>query len=59
MPDPVGVPDTQAYGVAKGMAGMQYMGRIRLPELEYLKVPIELDHWATWFFHILLSRHPA
>merc|ERR1711976_800852 len=42
MPDPVGVPDISASW-AKGLANMQYMGRIKLPELEYLKVPIELD----------------
>merc|ERR1719262_1740575 len=31
------------------------MGRIKLPELEYLKTPIELDHWANWFFHIFMD----
>jgi len=59
MPDPVGVPDTQSYGVAKGMSSMQYMGRIKLPELEYLKVPIELDHWANWFFHIFMDTNTS
>jgi hypothetical protein len=59
MPDPVGVPDTQAYGVAKGMGNMQYMGRIKLPKLEYLEVPIELDHWANWFFHIFMDTNTS
>lgn len=54
IPDPVGVPDI-AGSWAKGMGEMQYMGRIKLPELEYLKTPIEVDHWATWFFHIFMD----
>mmetsp|Transcript_1151 Transcript_1151/g.3540 ORF Transcript_1151/g.3540 Transcript_1151/m.3540 type:complete len:561 (-) Transcript_1151:95-1777(-) len=54
MPDPVGVPDISA-SMAGGMGSMQYMGRIKLPELEYLKVPVELDHWASWFFHIFMD----
>merc|ERR1711957_211852 len=54
MPDPVGVPDTQSVGT-QGMANMQYMGRIKLPQLEYLNKPIELDHWANWFFHIFMD----
>merc|ERR1711953_423146 len=58
MPDPVGVPDISASW-AKGMAGMQYMGRIKLPELEYIKVPIELDHWANWFFHIFMDTNKS
>merc|ERR1711953_785736 len=58
MPDPVGVPDITASW-AKGMAGMQYMGRIKLPELEYLKTPIELDHWANWFFHIFMDTNKS
>jgi len=58
MPDPVGVPDTQASW-AHGMDEMQYMGRIKLPELEYLKVPIELDHWASWFFHIFMDTNTS
>merc|ERR1711976_842564 len=58
MPDPVGVPDISASW-AKGLAHMQYMGRIKLPELEYLKVPIELDHWANWFFHIFMDTNKS
>jgi len=58
MPDPVGVPDIEASW-AQGMAGMQYMGRIKLPELEYLKTPIELDHWANWFFHIFMDTNSS
>jgi len=58
MPDPVGVPDIQASW-AHGMSEMQYMGRIRLPELEYLKKPIELDHWASWFFHIFMDTNTS
>jgi hypothetical protein len=59
MPDPVGVPDTQNVSPAVGLANMQYMGRIKLPELEYLKVPIELDHWANWFFHIFMDTNKS
>jgi hypothetical protein len=59
MPDPVGVPDTQSFAPAVGLANMQYMGRIKLPELEYLKVPIELDHWANWFFHIFMDTNKS
>jgi len=59
MPDPVGVPDTQAFAPAEGMDKMQYMGRIKLPELEYLKKPIELDHWANWFFHIFMDTNKS
>jgi len=59
MPDPVGVPDTQSYGANKGLANMQYMGRIKLPKLEYLNVPIELDHWANWFFHIFMDTNTS
>merc|ERR1712232_139990 len=59
MPDPVGVPDTQNVGPAKGLANMQYMGRIRLPKLEYLNKPIELDHWANWFFHIFMDTNKS
>eukprot|EP00933_Yihiella_yeosuensis_P050949 TRINITY_DN4875_c1_g2_i1.p1 TRINITY_DN4875_c1_g2~~TRINITY_DN4875_c1_g2_i1.p1 ORF type:complete len:560 (-),score=135.72 TRINITY_DN4875_c1_g2_i1:211-1890(-) len=58
MPDPVGVPDTQ-HAFAHGLGEMQYMGRIKLPELEYLKVPIELDHWASWFFHIFMDTNTS
>lgn len=58
MPDPVGVPDTQA-AFATGLANMEYMGRIKLPELEYLKTPIELDHWAWWFFHIFMDTNKS
>jgi len=58
MPDPVGVPDITASW-AKGLANMQYMGRIKLPELEYLKTPIELDHWADWFFHIFMDTNKS
>lgn len=58
MPDPVGVPDIQGSW-AKGMQGMQYMGRIKLPELEYLKKPIELDHYASWFFHIFMDTNKS
>jgi len=58
MPDPVGVPDIEASW-ADGLANMQYMGRIKLPELEYLKVPIELDHWASWFFHIFMDTNTS
>jgi len=58
MPDPVGVPDITASW-ATGMAEMQYMGRIKLPQLEYLKVPIELDHWASWFFHIYMDTNTS
>jgi len=59
MPDPVGVPDTQSIDPAVGMANMQYMGRIKLPNLEYLNVPIELDHWANWFFHIFMDTNKS
>lgn len=54
--DPVGVPDISA-AVATGLANMEYMGRIRLPKLEYLDVPIELDHYANWFFHIFMDTN--
>jgi len=54
IPDPVGVPDITG-AEAKGMGEMQYMGRIKLPNLEYLNQPIELDHWADWFFHIFMD----
>merc|ERR1712072_768046 len=59
MPDPVGVPDTQSLAPAEGLAKIEYMGRIKLPELEYLKVPIELDHWANWFFHIFMDTNKS
>merc|ERR1719502_620741 len=59
MPDPVGVPDTQATPPASKLAHMQYMGRIKLPKLEYLDVPIELDHWASWFFHIFIDTNKS
>merc|ERR1719238_1340921 len=59
MPDPVGVPDTQAFAPATGLANMQYMGRIKLPNLEYLNKPIELDHWANWFFHIFMDTNTS
>merc|ERR1712232_1195267 len=58
MPDPVGVPDISSSW-AKGLDNMQYMGRIKLPELEYLKVPIQLDHWANWFFHIFMDTNTS
>jgi hypothetical protein len=59
MPDPVGIPDTQSLAPAVGMANMQYMGRIKLPNLEYLNKPIELDHWANWFFHIFMDTNKS
>eukprot|EP00929_Paragymnodinium_shiwhaense_P014981 TRINITY_DN122998_c0_g1_i1.p1 TRINITY_DN122998_c0_g1~~TRINITY_DN122998_c0_g1_i1.p1 ORF type:complete len:556 (-),score=152.06 TRINITY_DN122998_c0_g1_i1:360-2027(-) len=58
IPDPVGVPDITA-SAAKGLGEMQYMGRIRLPKLEYLDTPIELDHWASWFFHIFMDTNTS
>jgi len=59
MPDPVGVPDTSSIAPATGLANMQYMGRIRLPHLEYLGGEIELDHWANWFFHIFMDTNKS
>jgi hypothetical protein len=59
MPDPVGVPDSQNVGPAHGMENMQYMGRIKLPKLEYLNKPIELDHWANWFFHFFMDTNKS
>lgn len=59
MPDPVGVPDTQSFAPAVGFNSMKYMGRIKLPQLEYLNVPIELDHWANWFFHIFMDTNKS
>merc|ERR1719217_1967785 len=59
VPDPVGVPDTQALAPAVGLAKMEYMGRIKLPEVEYLKQPMELDHWANWFFHIFMDTNKS
>jgi hypothetical protein len=44
--DVVGVPSTQT------LQNLQYMGRIRLPRLEFADYPVELDHWANWFFHV-------
>jgi len=58
IPDPVGVPDIAASW-SKGMSNMQYMGRIKLPKLEYLDTPIELDHWASWFFHIFMDTNTS
>jgi len=58
MPDPVGVPDISAT-FAKGLDNMKYMGRIKLPQLEYLNTPIELDHWASWFFHIFMDTNTS
>jgi len=58
MPDPVGVPDTQASW-AHGLGEMEYMGRIKLPKLEYLNTEIELDHWASWFFHIFMDTNTS
>merc|ERR1712039_388585 len=48
-----GVPNTQH------MANLQYMGRIRLPELEFLGGEVELDHWANWFFHIFMNTNTS
>jgi len=36
---------------------MQYLGRIRLPELEFLGGKIELDHSANWFFHVFMDTN--
>jgi hypothetical protein len=58
MPDPVGVPDIKASW-APGLDQMDYMGRIKLPKLEYLDTPIELDHWASWFFHIFMDTNKS
>lgn len=58
IPDPVGVPDITGSW-AHGMAGLEYMGRIKLPKIEYLDVPIELDHWANWFFHIFMDTNKS
>jgi hypothetical protein len=58
IPDPVGVPDIAASW-ATGLANMDYMGRIKLPKLEYLDVPIELDHYANWFFHIFMDTNKS
>merc|ERR1711953_566631 len=58
MPDPVGVPDISASW-ATGLAEMEYMGRIKLPKLEYIETEIELDHWASWFFHIFMDTNTS
>jgi len=51
--DVVGVPTTQT------MQNLQYMGRIRLPNLEFVGGAIELDHWANWFFHIFMDTNTS
>merc|ERR1712146_201217 len=35
------------------------MGRIRLPDLEFLGGLRELDHWANWFFHIFMDTNAS
>lgn len=40
--DVVGVPALQSID------NLHYMGRIRLPHLEFRGGPVELDHWANW-----------
>jgi len=59
MPDPVGVPDISSIAPGDGLGHMQYMGRIKLPQLEYLNTPIELDHWANWFFHVFMDTNKS
>jgi len=49
IPDPVGVPDVAASW-AKGMSGMQYMGRIKLPKIEYLDTQLSLTIGRTGSF---------
>jgi len=56
--DIVGVPIFQAMGPGH-MQNWQYMGRIRLPELEFVGGAIELDHWANWFFHIFMDTNKS
>ena len=51
--DVVGVPSMQRLN------NLQYKGRIRLPELEFLGGEIELDHWANWFFHIFMDTNTS
>jgi len=51
--DIVGVPTTQS------MKHLQYMGRIRLPELEFLGGEVVLDHWANWFFHFFMDTNKS
>lgn len=49
--DVVGIPTFET------MKNLQYLGRIRLCELEFAGGAIELDHWANWFFHIFMDTN--
>ena len=49
--DVVGVPTLQH------LQHLEYKGRIRLPELEFVGGSVVLDHWANWFFHIFMDTN--
>ena len=51
--DIVGVPMMQS------LHHLQYLGRIHLPELEFVGGPITLDHWGNWFFHIFMDTNKS
>lgn len=60
IPDPVGVPDVTASR-APGLDHdhMEYLGRIKLAPIEYLGRTVELDHYASWFFHIFMETNKS
>merc|ERR1712232_779907 len=51
--DVVGLPTFET------MKNLQYMGRIHLPNIEFLGGFVELDHWANWFFHIFMDTNTS
>jgi len=54
VPDPVGVPDMKAQ-IAPGLGEFKYLGRIKITLDEYDGSTIEVDHWYSWFFHIMMD----
>lgn len=54
IPDPVGVPDVSATRRG-GLANLEYLGRIKLAPIEYLGRTVEMDHYANWFFHVMME----
>jgi hypothetical protein len=52
--DPVGVPDV-AHARTTGLDEMEYLGRIKLTLKEHNGEVVEVDHWANWFFHVMME----
>jgi len=52
--DPVGFPDVTSTRTS-GLQHMTYLGRLKLAPMEFMGRTVEVDHYANWFFHVMME----